>query len=146
MVVKYTRKGRDLQKDFTFAANNIHDFFQEALEETTDQTVKVSKNLAPVYNPLKYPTWSRMKHARGTHGHLKASIKRKPVKQTKRTLRTAIYSRKKYSSYIEHGFNHKIAREHILGRKYIGVPMKVVHQRLLPRKIHVAFKKAFREI
>jgi len=146
MVVKVTRIGRSPSEVFSYAASTINDFLKGELEYTTDKTVKVSKSITPVYDPAKYPTWSRMPHARGKHGLLKASIKRKPVKQTKSTMKTAIYSRKRYSSYVEHGFIHHIAKRPIRSRKFIGVPMEVVHKRLFPRRITIAFKKAFKEV
>jgi hypothetical protein len=145
MAVKFTKIGRSPEEVFSYAASTIHDFLQEELEYTTDQTVKVVKSITPVYDPIKYPSWNTRYH-NGVHGLLKKSIKRKKVTQGKRTLRTAIYSNKRYSSYVERGFRHKLAKRWIYGRFYIGVPMKVVHKRMFPRRIVVAFKKAFKEV
>lgn len=141
--VVFKRTGVDPAELFAHAASTINPFLQQAFEETTDATVKVSRKLAPVYNPAKYPSWNRMPHAKGKHGLLKASIKRKPVRVTTRTFKTSIYSRKRYSSYIERGFTHKIARKYVRGRFYIKVPIKVVHERMLFRRTNIAFKKAY---
>lgn len=144
MAVKVTRKGRSPEEVFTYAASTIQSFLKEELEYTTDQTVKVVKGITPVHNPAKYPTWNT-RYTRQPHGLLKASIKRKDVKATKHTLKTAIYSRKKHSSYVEFGFTHNHSHKWIRGRFYIGVPMKVVHKRMFPRRITIAIKKAFKE-
>lgn len=144
MAVKVTKIGRSPSEVFSYAASTINDFLQEELEFTTDQTVKASKSITPVYDPAKYPTYDNA-YTRGAHGLLKASVKRKKVTRGKHTFGTAIYSRKSYSSYVERGFYHKRAGRHIRGKFYIGVPMKIVHQRLFPRRIIKAFKKSFKE-
>lgn len=145
MAVKVTKVGRSPSEVFSYAASTINDFLQEELEFTTDQTVKVSKSITPVYDPAKYPMYNNA-YTRGAHGLLKASVKRKKVTRGKRTFRTAIYSRKQYSSYVEHGFFHKKANRYIRGKFYIGVPIKVVHQRLFPRRVIKALKKSFKEV
>jgi len=145
MAVKVTKVGRSPSEVFSYAASTINDFLQEELEFTTDQTVKVSKSITPVYDPAKYPTYNNA-YTRGAHGLLKASVKRKKVTRGQRTFRTAIYSRKSYSSYVERGFYHKRAGRYIRGKFYIGVPMKVVHKRMFPRRIVKALKKSFKEV
>jgi hypothetical protein len=120
------------------------DALEDALKDATDDTVWVAKREAPIYQPYKYPTWAKMSHARRTPGGLKASIKRKSINRTPRTMSTGIYSRKRYSSYVHDGFRHNRAKRWIPGKEFIKIPIELVHKKLFPMLVVRAFEKAYR--
>jgi len=143
-MVRITRVGERPEVVFGYAAAHIMSFLGDELEYTTGKTVDVSRRIAPVYNNAKYPAWSHMPHAMETHGKLKKSINKSKVKVGKLTLDTSIFSNIYYAGYVERGFMHSRSHRRVHGRHYIDVPLRVVHQRLFPKRTKLAFIKAFK--
>lgn len=146
MVVTYTKVGVTPEILLGHARTHFPTELNSAFKRSADKATRVAKVRTPVYNPAKYPAWVGMRHAHGIPGGLKRSITRGTIKQTVRTLKTSIYSKKHYAGYIERGFWHVRAGRYIPGRFMIFKALNTTHRIDFPRQVRYAFKRAFMEM
>lgn len=145
MVVIHTHTGKTPEQVMAYANSNGRRLMRGAFESSGKTTLKVIKANTPVYNTAKYPTWAHMPHAHKVGGQLRNSIKLGKIRETKRTIKVRIHSRKRYAGYIEGGFTHvfyKVPRW-IHGRFMAFTGINSVHRWVYPMRVRNALRKTF---